>query len=270
MIFEKAGDNKWCYKESKRLKGVFDSLLAAEELKEAGYIDEAVDEFRKIIKKVPECVEAYNDLYVCHLYLGNDFEAFSVLESAVNLFLPLIPKVLFDEKHCIPWGFLENRPFMRLYANLGGEYKNRKRFAEAKVIFDRLLKWNPNDNQGVRENALLCDIELKLFNEALELCHHYPEDIMPGILYGRPFLLVILGNEQGAKKELEPAIKYCPKVAEELLKSTHRPPKNLHEGYITVGGDDEAYFYWKDFGKYWEQTPAAIKLLADMIQKIKA
>lgn len=47
----------------------------------------------------------------------------------------------------------------------------------------------------------------------------------------------------------------------ELLRSTHKPPKVLHEGFITLGGDDEAYLYWKNYGKFWNETPAALNLL---------
>lgn len=264
MIFEQVGHNEWCYKESKSLHNILNALSAAEDLKDDGYLEEALAEFRKIIKKVPECIEAYNDLYLCHLYLQHDFEAFSVIESAVDLFLPLIPRKFLDEVHCLPWVFFENRPFMRLYANLGLEYVKKKRFAEAKIIFDRLLTWNPYDNQGIRENVILCHIELGLLNDALKVCHCYPEDSLPGLLYGTPLLYIMLNKLNEAKEALKIAIECSPKIAKELLRPTHKPPKVLREDFITLGGDDEACLYWKDYGKFWNETPAALDLLKEL------
>ena len=264
IIVEQVGEKEWCFKESMLLDKNFDVLHAAEELKDDGYHEDAIEEFRKIIRKVPECIEAYNDLYFCHLYLKHDYEAFAVLETAVNLFLPVIPEQFIEGEHCLPWVFLENRPFMRLYANLGLEYLNKARFAEAKIIFDRLLSWNPHDNQGMRENVIKCNLELKLFDDALDVCNRYEGDGIAGICYGRPLLLVIFDQMKEARKALESAIKYMPKIAKELLKIKHKPPKSVNNAYITLGGDDEAYLYWKVFGKYWNQAPKALALLKEL------
>lgn len=267
MAFEQVGKNEWHFKESKRLYNAFEILSGAEELKDNGYLEEAAEEFRKLIKKVPECIEAYNNLYLCHLYLGHNFEAFAVLEATVDLFISLIPQKFIDEEHCLTWGFLENRPFMRLYANLGLEYEKRGKFLEAKTIFDRLLKWNPNDNQGMREVAFHCNIELKLFEEALNICDRYSGDALPSILFGRPLVLIMLGKNKEAEKALRLAIKYYSKIAIELLNKNHKPPVNFDENYIAMGSDGEAYLYWKDFGQYWEQTPGALTLLSNVVKR---
>jgi tetratricopeptide (TPR) repeat protein len=267
ILFEPMGEKEWCLSESKKLQKIMDRLIEAEELKDEGYFAEAIEEFRAIIKKVPECIEAYNDLYLCHYFLGNNFEAFAVLKLAIERFLPCIPKVLFKEGQHLEWICLENRPFLRLYANLGIELLKIKNFKEAKFIFDRILNWNPNDNQGLRELVLSCNLELGLLDDALAICNHYPDDMLSATTYGKPLLLLMKGQKEAAQQELMMAIKHQPKVAEELIKSQHKEPKDLRYDCVTMGGDDQAYLYWQDFGKFWKKAPEADELLKKCLKK---
>jgi tetratricopeptide (TPR) repeat protein len=261
ILWELVGEKEWRFNETKQLNKIVERLNNSEELKDDGFFDQAIDEFRAIIKKVPEYIEAYNDLYLCHNYLGNSFEAFAVLELATKRFLSLMPKTLFEKGQRLEWGWLENRPFLRLYANLGLEYLKINSVSEAKIIFDRLLSWNPNDNQGIRELALSCNLELGLLDDGIAICNCYPDDMLPGTLYGRSLILFMQNQKEAAQKALMQAIEYQPKVAKELIKTKHKPPKNIESGYVTMGGDDQAYLYWKDFGKFWEKESGAIKLL---------
>ncbi len=50
----------------------------------------------------------------------------------------------------VPWGFIENRPYLRGLSNLALVLAEQKKWAEALAIHKRMLKLNPNDNQGVR------------------------------------------------------------------------------------------------------------------------
>jgi len=50
----------------------------------------------------------------------------------------------------VRWGFVENRPYLRGLANLAIVLVERKSWAEALAIHRQMLKFNPNDNQGVR------------------------------------------------------------------------------------------------------------------------
>jgi hypothetical protein len=47
----------------------------------------------------------------------------------------------------LPWGWIDNRPFLRCMRGFGLCLWRLKRFEEA---FDRMLWLNPSDNQGVR------------------------------------------------------------------------------------------------------------------------
>jgi len=50
----------------------------------------------------------------------------------------------------LPWGDIDNRPFLRCMHGFGLCLWRLGRFAEAGRVFDRMLWLNPSDNQGVR------------------------------------------------------------------------------------------------------------------------
>ena len=50
----------------------------------------------------------------------------------------------------LPWGHIDNRPFLRCMHGFGLCLWRLGRFDEAERIFDRMLWLNPSDNQGVR------------------------------------------------------------------------------------------------------------------------
>jgi tetratricopeptide (TPR) repeat protein len=50
----------------------------------------------------------------------------------------------------LPWGFIDNRPFLRCMNGFGLCLWRLGRFEEAERVFDRMLWLNPSDNQGVR------------------------------------------------------------------------------------------------------------------------
>jgi len=50
----------------------------------------------------------------------------------------------------LPWGWIDNRPFLRCMHGFGLCLWRLNRFEEAVDIFDRMLWLNPSDNQGVR------------------------------------------------------------------------------------------------------------------------
>jgi len=55
------------------------------------------------------------------------------------------------------WGDLDSRPFMRALCGKGQCLWRLDRFQEARAVFEDMLHWNPNDNQGIR--FLLPDLD---------------------------------------------------------------------------------------------------------------
>jgi hypothetical protein len=50
----------------------------------------------------------------------------------------------------LPWGYVDNRPFLRCIQSFGLCLWRLGRFEEAQGVFARMLWLNPTDNQGVR------------------------------------------------------------------------------------------------------------------------
>jgi hypothetical protein len=55
-----------------------------------------------------------------------------------------------DFEGLLPWGCIDNRPFLRCMHGFGLCLWRLKRFEEARSVFDRMVWLNPSDNQGVR------------------------------------------------------------------------------------------------------------------------
>jgi tetratricopeptide (TPR) repeat protein len=64
-----------------------------------------------------------------------------------------------DFNGVLPWGLIDNRPFLRCMHGYGLCLWRLGRFDEAERIFDRMLWLNPSDNQGVR--FLIDDVKAK-------------------------------------------------------------------------------------------------------------
>jgi hypothetical protein len=59
----------------------------------------------------------------------------------------------------LPWGFIDNRPYLRALFNFGLCLWRLERFDEAAALFTRVLWLNPSDNQGAR--MILPDIQAR-------------------------------------------------------------------------------------------------------------
>jgi uncharacterized protein with HEPN domain len=60
----------------------------------------------------------------------------------------------------LPWGWIDNRPFLRCMHGFGICLWRLKRFKDAGKIFERMLWLNPSDNQGAR--FLMSDVRRKV------------------------------------------------------------------------------------------------------------
>ena len=129
------------------------------------------------------------------------------------------------------------------------------------MLFRELLLLNPNDNQGIRTLALEALLKLGRWEEAVRIAEQYPDDMMAEILYGRALALFKLGRRRQATLALKKAVRYLPGVGDELLKTRHRRPKSTWRGAVTVGGPDQAYYYWERSGQFWQSDLGALEWL---------
>ena len=226
-------------------KDIFDRFYDADEIDDQ---DLAYKELLKITNDDPEFIDAYNSLGWWELNFYNYGNALNYFETAYRIGSKLIPK---EFKGTILWGFLHNRPFLRAMHGLGLVYEYMGEYEKAVNIYDKVLKYNPNDNQGVRALAIETNLFMGNYKKILNICKFYPEDIMPDTLYGKFVAHYRLGQKDKAAEILKEANKTLPNVTRELLKEKHKKIESKRPGTITVGGEDEAYDYWHRTRVIW-------------------
>lgn len=127
-----------------------DPVCDAVELRNAGYIDEAIDLLMDLLHRDLRCLDAHAHLGTFTLDLDAEqaLAHYEVGRRIGELSLP--PR--FDG--VLVWGRIENRPFLRCLQGEGLALWRLDRFAEAERVFLRLLSFSPNDNQGARDCLL--------------------------------------------------------------------------------------------------------------------
>ena len=153
----------------------------------------------------------------------------------------------------LEWGWLENRPALRLLsAHIDRLDEDSERLP--------LLEWlvttlNPNDNQGLRETLARELIMSRRATDALALCDRYPDDGLGAMIYARVLALQQTGRLDEAAVALAGARKERPKILKTLIAARPSMPE-LNFDSVTIGGDDEAWYYRMDWLPLWQETGA--------------
>ena len=123
-----------------------DPISRSNDLRDAGYGAEAYEILMELCQSDLRCLDA-------HSHLGNfvfDRRPYlAVRHYEVGL---RIGELSLGEGFdgVLPWGHIDNRPFLRCMHGYGLCLWRLERFDEAERVFDRMLRLNPSDNQGVR------------------------------------------------------------------------------------------------------------------------
>jgi tetratricopeptide (TPR) repeat protein len=235
---------------------------------EAGDLTKARRIFQAVLSQMPDHLDAIHHLAIVLSGLNLADEARDLWEQAIRIGRKAFPKDLEIGKDRLEWGWLENRPFLRCLHGLALVRYEEGKIEEALRLFHELLSLNPNDNQGVRAMALEALFELGKFQDALKIAEQYPDDAMSETMYGRALALFKLGQRQEATMALQEAVEYLPLVGKELLKARHRLPKTARPDVITLGGADEAYYYWGHWGQFWKEDTEALEWLRAVVRQV--
>jgi tetratricopeptide (TPR) repeat protein len=154
------------------------------------------------------------------------------------------------------WGILESRPYMRAMHGLGLTAWKQGKLPEAVDIFQRMLKLNPNDNQGARYLLGPVYHEMGDFDEAARWYRRTGDDPQSRYNYG---LALIQQNEtEKAATVLIFAVFANPYVAPILL-GRKLPRRDWWHG-TSWAEPESAIEYSNDYGAWWqkEKLPLAI------------
>jgi tetratricopeptide (TPR) repeat protein len=124
----------------------YDPICESNDLKDAGDGAAAYKILMELCQADLRCLDA-------HAHLGNFVfdhrpkDAIRHYEVGVRIGELSLPP---DFDGLLPWGHIDNRPFMRCLHGYGLCLWRLERFEDAERVFDRMLWLNPSDNQGVR------------------------------------------------------------------------------------------------------------------------
>ncbi|MDR8391910.1 tetratricopeptide repeat protein [Aliifodinibius sp. S!AR15-10] len=126
---------------------IFDRYFEASDTYYMGEMAKAKRMLKDILKEDPHFIDGHNLLGNIELQSGNPQKAYTHHKKAAEIGEQIIPRS-FDGK--IRWGFTENRPFLRALNARAHDLLDQGELEKAVQLFDKILNYNPQDNQGVR------------------------------------------------------------------------------------------------------------------------
>jgi tetratricopeptide (TPR) repeat protein len=184
----------------------------------------------------------------------------SILESAIYEGRKIFPYEFSLGTDHLLWGFVDNRPFLRLLGEHATFIESVYGPQKAIPLYEELVALNPNDNQGIRELLATAYMKTNQLDSLLELDAKYPDDMMAGLKIGALLALYKTGRLDKAKNGIKKSMKRFQHVFREILKTDHPQPE-LIPGRVQVGGDDEAWLYWEHQGSFWMAARGAREFL---------
>ena len=188
--------------------------------------------------------------------LGCESQLFAPLLCRVEPLLRTVLAANAANGKCLEWGWIENRPALRLLADAIMETLEGPQALAAL----RSLEWmvgelNPNDNQGMRAVLMQAYLDGGHYEDALALQRRYPEDFLVEVCFGGVLSLFALDRREEATRMLVAASRNKPKVVPMLLSASPRKPK-LNPSGVKVGGSDEAWLYRERARALWQRLGA--------------
>jgi len=132
-----------------------DPIIESNDLKHAGFPVEAYRMLMELCRSDLRCLDAHSHLG--HFFFDREPKA-ALRHYEVGV---RIGELSLGEGFdgLLPWGFTDNRPFLRCMHGYGLCLWRLERFDEADRAFERMLWLNPSDNQGIR--FLIDDVRAK-------------------------------------------------------------------------------------------------------------
>lgn len=231
-----------------------DTLDQGLEFLDQGDEEEAGRYFLKSTEIDPTYADGYNHLGNIAWRKGDWAQAEDLYRQAFVLAKPEIKNLRVGEF----WGILESRPFMRALHGLGLTAGKQGRFKEAIGIFKRMLKLNPNDNQGARYLIGSLYHQCGDLEKAIWWYKRNGDD--PHNLYNYGLALVQQHKLNMAAKTFIFAISTNPYIAPMLLDEA-LPETDWWHG-TSWAEPDCAVDYIVEYGEWWDEEELPLSFLS--------
>lgn len=217
---------------------------------------EARENIAAALELDPDCIEAYE-------YLGSHEPvpeiAMVFFEKGIS-----IGEKKFEGKHLKEnighfWGLHETRPYMRCLQFQSECLDAIGKTEECIGILEKMIKLNPNDNQGIRGRLMLYLIETDQYEKYVKYDTEFKDEISAFALFNRAlYAYKTKGIGATSNKKLTDAIKFNKFVLPKLLKHEHPTDLPNHYG---LGDENEATIYLFYAYPIWYSTKGAIEWL---------
>ena len=155
-------------------------------LEEMHYVRPGTLKRKKIAKQIleiePDNFEAKQALFS---YLPRPEELYELEKLEREEFKKLDPEEM-------GWEYIENRPYLRLKADLAGKYVRNAFFTKAEKQYKELLEMNPNDSLGARFELMNVYAHLEKYDEAKAFLDEHEKEYRLNDLLLVPMMLVAL------------------------------------------------------------------------------
>jgi tetratricopeptide (TPR) repeat protein len=210
---------------------------------------------RKALSISNDCADAY--VLLAEEAAADLADAIRLLEDGVSAGEWALGERIFAEEVGYFWGILETRPYMRARFDLAHLLHLKGERVPAIAHMQDLLRLNPGDNQGVRDELATCLLEEGDLEALKKLLEAYPDDCSAVWYYSRALLEYRLGGRTPeADACLVRAFEQNRFVPPYLLGKKAFPVRAPE--YMSIGDETEAVVYALDNDRVWEETPGAL------------
>jgi len=237
---------------------IVDKFDAALDARDSGHLSNTkyVSTLKSLVERQPEFIDGHAHLGFALMDQGKPKLAlqaclcgFEVGERAIPAGFPGM----------IEWGFLENRPFLRAAQ---GVLLCRLRLGqrrEALALMEKVLRWNPNDNQGLR--FLIGSEYLRAGDHTkAALIFSGEAESYPPYYYEAGLLHLLQGDRIAAATSLRRGFVANVYVAEMLCGNPDPMPLAIWHG-SNLAEADTARGYLDHYADLWRKAPNATPFL---------
>ena len=231
---------------------IVDELDEALDQRESGRLsgNAYIAALQRLVARKPEFIDGHAHLGFVLLEQGKTQKALEACLRGVAVGECSIPK---NFNGRIEWGHLDNRPFLRAMHGAIVCHLRLRRHQAAVALMERMLAYNPNDNQGIRYLLGPEYLRLGKRGEALQLLER-EADHYPPYHYELALLHAQEGNWTAAATSLRRGFYANSYIAEILCGNPHPAPLSIWHGtnYSESGLAKE---YISMYGESWRRKP---------------
>ena len=236
--------------------------LAQDLVYQASETDDLVEADRLIFQAFAhdaDCVEAFEYLATIP---ASPMISLMLYKNGMNAARKKLGEECFKQHTGFFWGMHETRPFMRCLQGYGDALHILGHIDAALDVYFEMLTLNPNDNQGVRDQAGLYCLQLNRLNDFEKLTKQYADDVTAFTHYNRVlFSFIKEGDSENSRSLFAQAKKENKHVPLLLASRKELPP--LSETY-SLGQKSEAIYYATYAREVWQSKIGSISWLEKM------